>query len=500
MPLALTAVLLKVKRRFLVSPYAIILRMDCYQALSCVTQHRRYPAKCWVKSVVLSFASLCFFMSPACAVGPGLYPEQEQALRALARGERVSWPGLQPEQNQALSDAAESFLIHLQQYHLPQGLVADILWSDFSRSKVEKYEGIGDSTTWTGVYLAVLGLRWHVQRDPQTLQEIYSVLDRFDMLTRVSGRIGYLARYAGNAEDPAYQKYYRYYGGKESKDRPGFGVRAYQGQGIFSQMVWLGHSSRDTYDGACFGFSVLWKYVEENQVQQKIRELVERIGDRLVKDNWKILDGKGSHTWHSYRWRIAWTRLLLSVNPEKYAFLSASYHRMARRYPTSGPKIPSKYDKSYYPANLNFMRLFVLNLLEDDPERSARFRTAMRHLYRKKAQDHLNPYFAALYMAATGDILDENARATLEGMLCDYPELPKWSREVELQGFPENPMKNKHSVRYALLTRERILRDFLWQRPPCQVIGGNNKPIEYPTLDFLLPYWLGRASGVLKAP
>lgn len=421
-------------------------------------------------------------------------------MRALARGEEPDWPGLTGEQESGLLATADTYLDLYRKHHLPEGLNADILWEDYHRSSVIKYDGLGDSTTWTGHYLAVLALRYHILREEATRGEILDVLDRFDLLTRVSGRTGYLARYAGRADNPAYEEYYRVYGGRESRERPGLGVRAYWGAGEYAHMVWLGHSSRDTYDGARLGFAVVWVYVDDPEIRARTRQLVERIGDRLVRDNWKILDGQGSHTWHSFRWKLAWMRLLLSVSPERYAPLQEAYDRMVLRFPRSGPSIPGKRTRKYYPANLNFARMFVLATLEDDPEKRDRFHTAIRRAYHEKAGDHLNAHFAALYMAATGDIHNANARATLEGMLCDYPPPPKWARVVDHRRRPGTAMRDADFTKHALLTREQVPRDFLWQRPPCLAYGGVDKPLEYPALDFILPYWLGRVCGALSDP
>ncbi len=461
------------------------------------TSYRIFSPRTYVVAIPLLLPWMSFFA--AIALEPGLESHQEDALRAIAMGKAFTWHGLQPDQESAINRAAVSFENHFRKYHLPQGMVADILWSDYSRSEIVKYDGIGDSTTWTGVYLAVLAFQWHVTKNPVVLQEIDWVLSVFDTLTRVSGRIGYLVRYAGDGSDPAFRNYYQLYGGKASGQRPGFGVRAYPGSADFPGMVWLGHSSRDTYDGAGFGFAAAWHYVDDPATRQRVRVLVERIGDRLIKDNWKLIDGQGSHTWHTFRWRIAWTRLLLCVSPERFTGLESSYRRMALRFPLRGPKIPSKYTSGYYPANLNFMRMFVLLTLEDDECLRERYRRAMRNLYHRRASDHLNPHFAALYMAATGDTDNPNARATLEGMLLDYPDLPKWARKVVPSVLNGQPMKNEQFSRYALLTRERIPRDFLWQRSPCQAVGGTERPLEYPTLDFLLPYWMGRSMGFFSS-
>ncbi|MEZ5362794.1 MAG: hypothetical protein R2748_10765 [Bryobacterales bacterium] len=43
----------------------------------------------------------------------------------------------------------------------------------------------------------------------------------------------------------------------------------------------------------------------------------------------------------------------------------------------------------------------------------------------------------------------------------------------------------------------RVNTDFLWQRSPFLLYGGGDGYIETAGVDFLLPYWMGRAYGVL---
>jgi uncharacterized protein (TIGR03437 family) len=45
----------------------------------------------------------------------------------------------------------------------------------------------------------------------------------------------------------------------------------------------------------------------------------------------------------------------------------------------------------------------------------------------------------------------------------------------------------------------RPATDFLWQRDPFQLAGGGSGLIESAGIDYILPYWMGRAFGVLSA-
>ena len=294
--------------------------------------------------------------------------------------------------------------------------------------------------------------------------------------------------------DPAYRAYYSVYGKGPSRRRPGLGTRAYPGVEPYAHYVWLGKSSRDTYDGAALGLASVIAFVEDAGLQAQARDIATRLGERLVADQWFIRDGQGSLTHPSPRWRLAMMRLLLSANPERFGRLAPRYARHADQMRRRGPRLPGKTHRKYYLANLNFARLFVLNILETDPARRDRFQEGLRNTYLRQCHDHLNAYFAAIYMFATGDTEEPRARATFESMMLDFPPPPKWARIVDHRGKGV-PMAGKHFTRDAQYVSERIPHDFIWQRPPCLAHGGQDIPREYPGIDFFLPYWLGRAGG-----
>ncbi len=46
---------------------------------------------------------------------------------------------------------------------------------------------------------------------------------------------------------------------------------------------------------------------------------------------------------------------------------------------------------------------------------------------------------------------------------------------------------------------DRVTTDFLWQRSPFQMSGGGSGRIESAGIDYILPYWMARYYGILKA-
>ena len=427
--------------------------------------------------------------------------ERHLQISRLATGVPLnSWKPLSKEQAQHLYDKANTYLERYQKYHLPHGLNADVVWSDSDRSKVEMYTGLGDSALWTGFYIAALAFRYSEEPNAATLQDIHDALDHIELLTEISGRTGYVARYAGPLEDPHYEPYYRVYGGGPSKFRTGLGRRAYQGAEPYEELVWLGKSSRDTYDGMHFAFTTLWVYVDEDTVRERVRFLVERIGSRLSRDLFFAWDGYDRPTRPTYLWRLAWIKLMRTVHPEKF---SSTWIRFQHRYSNFVFRIRSVPTLSvsayrYYPNNLRMTRLFTLAMLEEHPRRKKRYLATLRNMYQDELQSHLNAHFAAIYLLVTGNE-DLSAIATLHNVLLDFPD-EKWLSEIDHREQYQEWLVNERHAGIALIPSKRVHSDFIWQRAPGHLYGGRDEHIEYPGIDMFLPYWMGRVAGVIDPP
>jgi hypothetical protein len=420
---------------------------------------------------------------PACAA-EHLSSEQESALLALARGKPMRWIELSPKQSGELSAKVEECLRNFQKYHQPHGLCVDIWWKDRTRSVLSRYEGLGDSACWTGHYLAALALRYHVTAEAKTRADILAVLD---VLTRITGIEGYVARYAGPADSAPYREYYRQFGRGEDPDRPGLGRWAYRGASPYEDLIWLGNSSRDTYDGVLLGLVSVWVYMPQPEIRQRIGQIAERIIDRLMADHWRIADPAHGHsTGATPLFKTAWLRFALSVNRDKYAAFERQYRSMLDWLVLAPLTVRSKWDHEYFPNNLLFIRLFVLSILEQDESRREFLRRLLVSTF-DKVQDHLNAHFAAICLAA-GDPGHSAARATLQGMLCDF------------RGRREITVHDADFAKLALPAQQRVPSDFMWQRPPCLLHGSFDLPVEYPGLDLLLPYWMGRLAGAIPSP
>jgi hypothetical protein len=423
---------------------------------------------------------------------------QEAALRRVARGAAAAWPGLEPGQALRLYRNAEAHRINFERHHLPHGLSADVLWSDESPGEVRGYDGLDEGAFWTGHYVAALALKHRARRDGETRRALVAALDKLGTLAKVSGREGYLARYAGPAQDEAYRAYYSVCGGADPR-RPGFGRLAFEGKAPLHNLVWLGGASRETYDGVGLGLAACLEYVDDAEVQSRARDLVRIVGRRLVEDGWHVIDGRGGKTPPTALWKLAWLRLMLSADPARFGRHRKEYEALFEETVGSvrALDLRDKQDEEYRLNNLAWARLFVLGSLEKDPDRIKAIRGAARTAW-EQARDQLNAQFAAVYLLVSGDD-DETAWATLQGGLLDLPGPPRMPRALEEALEAAEPGGGAPAGE-ALLPRERPVVDFLWQRSPCRTRRGEDAPREYPGIDVFLPYWVGRAAGAIPAP
>jgi len=425
-----------------------------------------------------------------------LLPEQESALRAIARGEATVWPGLSLEQVFAIHEKAESHFARYQAQYLPHELNADLIWTDRERTELAQYKGLGDGAIWTGHYLGALAFRYYFDAAPSTRDAILNTLDAVARLPLVSGRDGYFARYAGPADDPVYADYYRQSGGVDWF-RPGFGRNAHRGVAPYDDFVWLGDSSRDVYDGIQFGLAALWVYVDDEEIRSRVKAIVKRVGERLQEDSFLICDGKGTITLPSLHSYPVWPLLMVTVCPEDFGIVRINYllssflYRLCARHWGLGMR--TEHERKYYPNNLNMIRLFTLCQLEENPKIKAEYQDILRNAYQDELSNDLNAHFAAIYLLCTGDD-DPGAVATVQGCLLDFPD-EKWVIPVDYRA--EVDMLDADYALYALLPSERPARDFIWQRPPALAHGGSDNPIEYPGVDMFLPYWMARVAGVI---
>ena len=465
-----------------------------------------------VSAIVLLLIGIGSSSSQTLAAG-GLTTQQLGYVNSVAAGgSGAGWTGLTNAQEVALAGKADDYLHDYQTYHLPNGLNADVWFTNFSRTTVATYpatgyDGLGDSATFTGHYLAALSLKYRNVSDPavrqQTLASINATLDKIDMLTQVSGKSGYIARHAvplANAAQATvpgtYLAYYSNYNhfGNRSQVYSTLGPDAFMGTYSGTAYGWLGGTERDTYVGVNYGLATTLAKVDDPGVQSKVRTIIDRVLGDLKSNSWYIRDGQAAGPFGINNLRVPVTttlkaallRTAATADPGKYR---ADYESAAASAPSSNTLSTD----SYYSNNLEFASMYALNVLEQKDTATgydAKWAGRLQNDW-QQASNHLNAEFAGVYLAASRNTSDLRALVTLEGELADFPAGPKWARQD--LGVTSTATAQHVTVRQPL--------DFIWQRTSFDIhTMGDRTPLEYPGIDVFLPYWLGVDAGVFVVP
>jgi hypothetical protein len=366
-----------------------------------------------------------------------------------------------------------------------------VWYSDKNRTSIVRYDDVGDGAAWTGLHLASLVHEYMATQDLSVMSRLWGTLEALDMMTVCTGKPGYLPRFMGLASDPAYAAYYpNYTGGTFHCVEP------------YEDYIWLGHTSRDMYDGVSFGLANGWVWLESNStIQSKIKTLVERIIDSLRADDMWIVSPKKQLSNPVPIFSATWRKLALTVNYEKYKDMEVAYladFYLSYDFEMYLSSLHSK--SSYFPNELCVEEVYVLALLEDDTDRKNDLFKRFTEIAVDNAY-HFQPGFAAFYLSAFPNTTSRNvmvAQGVLQGGLYDYPSAPDWDHFVDQSNNPKYmPHYDSEHSEYALMIRDRPPTTYFWQRNPTKLKGGDGCCLQRKHLDLVLPYWMARTSGFI---
>jgi hypothetical protein len=155
--------------------------------------------------------------------------------------------------------------------------------------------------------------------------------------------------------------------------------------------------------------------------------------------------------------------------------------------------------EKYYGLNITFTPVFNLLHLETDPTRRA---TIHKDVLAAKmwpyVKSHKNVWFSYIYAShapagsATKEISAANAQLQL---FVDPPNVDK-----SIDNSSKYPLSTTCTgqTKVAVDTNDRYADYFCWQKHPFYVKRSGAPLRVWPGVDYLLPYWTGRAYGFLK--
>lgn len=432
----------------------------------------------------------------------GLNEKQVQALEATVREKfSRSWPELDTNQLATLRVRAEAHEKAIRERHSPGGLIVSLRYADTNTLSSPTYEAVEDSVAWTGFYLTSLAYRFIVLRDGPVIPEIRRVLEGVERLTRVSGRDGYVPRFAGAANDPAFRPVYATYGGADPA-RSGFGRLAFPGTGPGSGQVWLAGPSPEAYAGLNLGLALTHKLIRDLRTRQMITNIVESMMTRLEADGWRLNDGKGNVTFVDPLLRAALLRTAATLNADRYGREYES--RLKDVGQLDEPPMVRFGDLK--PTTLAVASYFAMGALETNQSRRLLCQDRVTKVWRR-ALPELNGWLAVAY-ANSFDATprDSVARATLQGGLMQYPDPPRWAwsaaTPTRLPGGAPAKTVQANGVEWLAvptLVSDRAPTPFLWAETGHRITGARQDAVVHSGVDYLVAFWMARDASLIPS-
>ena len=177
---------------------------------------------------------------------------------------------------------------HLAWHQPDHGGCVHVHFEDVGYTTPVLYEGFGDSTIWTGVYLGSESLRYHVTGEQQAKENAMAKVRTLDGHLHVTGTNGFISRFRGS------QDIIDLYGGDEWCDNYNRCHRVNDGE--YAGDFWIGETSRDQYTGWFYGMALAYDLIDDEETRQIIRDDVTEVLDQLLADHWWIIDEAGEPT------------------------------------------------------------------------------------------------------------------------------------------------------------------------------------------------------------
>ncbi len=419
----------------------------------------------------------------------------------------------------AMRHKAEAYDAWHKAWHQPdKGGTVNVSFTDPSRTAVAGIDGYGDSTIWTGTYLASQSFRYHVTGDPEAKANAMRMVGTLDGHLHVTGAPGYIARYwATQATSPAYP-------GDAGCDADDRCHRVESGP--YAGDWWSGETSRDQYTGWILGMSTAFDLIDDDATKATIAADMLEVFDMLVSHNWTIIrqDGQPSSVAPDLLppAQLEWSLVTYHMTGDATALqqvknLVGNGARIG--FELAGIDLFNRYSQ-YYSNNLGHSIWYVILRLgkvyfgSDDYNWMLSYFNSSVETYSRLSH---NAWFTGIYMSQggwqpapsddpyMGQLTDDLTRfrpapntsyALPERDPSTYTVDPESQTWIDLQTeFPfliDAMGQVQLQALQAFPVDQQCTTDFLWQRDPFTIpaCGTDNPQYVNPGVDYLVAYWL----------
>jgi len=366
-----------------------------------------------------------------------------------------------------------------------------------------------DNAYMTGMYLGSASMRYAVTKDDAARQAARESFRALDLLLKVTGRKGLMAR----AAIPVDMKW--------------------QDDGVWRVSVdgkyrWRGDVSCDQIDGVMYGYAVFYDLVANEDEKKQVAANVAEIVSHIVDNGMRIIGFDGQPTqWGHYYPSYVKTR-------ERMNGLIALQHLKVAHHVTGNQKFSDQYrhlteKEKYAQLAVNarrigdplkgmvnhsddvllFLAYYPLLTYETDPELKKLYLDSLRRTWTGDrgypgVSTELNPYFTFIYHAFTGDgSADAAAVRTLERFPLDMKfnraTIEQYQKEFGFE-FDPAPESTPTPPGTVVPIDLRPKSWSAWVANPYEAGSrSGDSGMEFTGLDFTMAYWMGRYHGCLPA-
>ncbi len=377
----------------------------------------------------------------------------------------------------------------------------------------------------TGLYCASQCFRYAVTGDKKAKENAKKAVDAMIILTEITGKSGFTARATRHSFEENFLT-----GNREEwhvcEDNP--------------EMEWLGETSSDEMTGHYFAYGIYYDLVADKKEKEKIAEVVRKITDHILENNFHLCDVDGvPTTWANWEPELLnnddrWFYERGTNSLEILSFLKTTYHvtgdekynevfnMLIKKHHYAMNCIQYKVEDghvAHIDDQLDFINIYPLLVYTDSEAQKEIFKMGLTHHWQYERVER-SPFFNIVYGSTTNNYCDiENAAKSLSEMNLDLIRWPVfnsyrkdivWDTEQEEMGIPA---QLKYPVEYS----SRVLVNYDGNQFVCdsgaeefveinsKVVNrtatlpgtGDNGTRAMMPYNYLLPYWMGRFHGLL---
>lgn len=378
----------------------------------------------------------------------------------------------------------------------------------------------------TGVYCASQCFRYAVTGDEDAKANAKRAVDAMIILTEITGKSGFTARATRHSFEENFMT-----GNREEwhvcEDNP--------------EMEWLGETSSDEMTGHYFAYGIYYDLVADDKEKAKIAEVVKKITDHILENNFHLCDVDGvPTTWANWEPELLnnddrWFYERGTNSLEMLSFLKTTYHvtgdekyndvfnMLIKKHHYAMNCIQYKVEDghvAHIDDQLDFINIYPLLVYTDNEAQKEIFKMGLTHHWQYERVER-SPLFNIVYGSLTNNYCDiENAAKSLSEMTLDLVRRPVfnshrkdlvWDTEQEEMGIPAQ-------LKYPLEYSARVFVNYDGNQFVCdsgaeEFVDINTKVVNRTATlpgsagangsravmpyNYLLPYWMGRYHGLL---